>query len=153
MRLHSVLIATIALTFGGATYARAAADAAPVPAAKQAKTATNAETRAPTFAKKQNSNVVSPYQLMTQEERKAFRAKMRSFKTPQERQAYRLEHRKMLEKRAEAKGEKLRPMPTGAAMRARAAEQKAKAAAADKKHPATPAKKPTIPAEIKAGRG
>lgn len=85
---------------------------------------------------------------MTPEERKAYRAKMRTFKTPQERQAYRLENRKAMQKRAEEKGEKLRPIRATEEMRARSDEHKTQQQAADKHPKAAPA----IPPAIKAGR-
>jgi len=43
-------------------------------------------------------------QLMTQEEMAEHRAKMRSLKTNEERQAYRLEHHKMMQERAKEQG-------------------------------------------------
>ncbi|MDD2880048.1 MAG: hypothetical protein PHQ58_06400 [Rhodoferax sp.] len=43
-------------------------------------------------------------QLMTQVERNEYRAKMRSMKTSQERDALRLEHHKLMQERAQVKG-------------------------------------------------
>lgn len=43
-------------------------------------------------------------QLMTEREREEHRAMMRSFKTAQEREAYRMEHHKQMQERARAKG-------------------------------------------------
>jgi hypothetical protein len=43
-------------------------------------------------------------QLMTQAERNAYRTKMRSLKTVQEREAFRLEHHKLMQERAQAQG-------------------------------------------------
>lgn len=43
-------------------------------------------------------------QLMTQDERAEHRAKMRSLKTREEREAYRLEHHKKMQERAREKG-------------------------------------------------
>jgi hypothetical protein len=55
------------------------------------------------------------YQLMTEQERAEHRAKMRSFQTEQEREAYRQEHHKMMQERAKAQGVTLpdEPMPRG----------------------------------------
>lgn len=55
------------------------------------------------------------YQLMTEQERAEHRAKMRSFQTEQEREAYRMEHHKMMQERARAQGVTLpdEPMPRG----------------------------------------
>lgn len=43
-------------------------------------------------------------QLMTEQERIEYRTKMRSLKTQQERDAYRLEHHKIMQERAKEKG-------------------------------------------------
>jgi hypothetical protein len=53
------------------------------------------------------------YQLMTQQEREEHRLKMRSFRTEQEREAYRQEHHKRMQERAKEKGVTLpdEPMP------------------------------------------
>jgi len=55
------------------------------------------------------------YQLMSEQERAEHRAKMRSFQTEQEREAYRKEHHKMMQERAKAQGVTLpdEPMPRG----------------------------------------
>ncbi|WP_455206918.1 hypothetical protein [Kaarinaea lacus] len=55
------------------------------------------------------------YQLMTEQERAEHRAKMQSFQTEQEREAYRQEHHKMMQERAKAQGVTLpdEPMPRG----------------------------------------
>lgn len=55
------------------------------------------------------------YQLMTEQERAEHRAKMQSFQTEQEREAYRQEHHKMMQERARAQGVTLpdQPMPRG----------------------------------------
>lgn len=55
------------------------------------------------------------YQLMTEQERAEHRAKMQSFQTEQEREAYRMEHHKMMQERAKAQGVTLpdEPMPRG----------------------------------------
>lgn len=43
-------------------------------------------------------------QLMTAQERAEHRAKLRSLKTPEEREAYRLEHHRQMQERAREKG-------------------------------------------------
>ena len=55
------------------------------------------------------------YQLMTEQERAEHRAKMQSFQTEQEREAYRQQHHKMMQERARAQGITLpdEPMPRG----------------------------------------
>jgi hypothetical protein len=55
------------------------------------------------------------YQLMTEQERAEHRAKMQSFQTEQEREAYRQDHHKMMQERAKAQGVTLPddPMPRG----------------------------------------
>jgi hypothetical protein len=63
--------------------------------------------------------VVYGWELMTPEERKAHREKMRSFKTAKEREEYRKEHHKKMQARAKAKGMKLpyeEPGPRGKGM-------------------------------------
>ncbi|MGD8570472.1 MAG: hypothetical protein PVJ39_20460 [Gammaproteobacteria bacterium] len=51
------------------------------------------------------------WQLMTVEERKQHRAKMQSFATKEEREAYRKEHHKEMQARAREQGIKLPDMP------------------------------------------
>jgi hypothetical protein len=50
-------------------------------------------------------------QLMTQQERLEYNNRMRSMKTAQEREAYRLEHHKQMQERAREKGVKLPDQP------------------------------------------
>ena len=50
-------------------------------------------------------------QLMTREERAEYRAKMRSMKTREEREAFRREHHEQMQERAKAKGMQLPDMP------------------------------------------
>lgn len=142
MRLHSVLIATVALAFGGVIQASAAAPETQVGSAPTKSATAAAATNAPGNTAK-SVKYVAAFKLMTPEERKAFREKMRSLKTPQEREAFRKEHRKLMETRAAERGEKLRPEISREEMQARAAaqEQKMKAqpqkdAAAADQHPA-----------------
>jgi len=56
-------------------------------------------------------------QLMTRKERAENRAKMRSLKTPEERDAYRLEHHKKMQERAKEKGVTLPDEPPATGMR------------------------------------
>ncbi len=57
------------------------------------------------------------YQLMTEQERSEHRAKMRSFNTEAEREAYRRQHHEMMQERARTQGFTLpeEPMPRGQA--------------------------------------
>lgn len=55
-------------------------------------------------------------QLMTQKERAEHRAKMRSLKTQEERDAYRLEHHEKMQGRAKEKGIKLPDEPPASGM-------------------------------------
>lgn len=58
-----------------------------------------------------SATTVYGWQLMTPAERNAYRAKMRSLKTPQERQAFRLEHHNAMQQRAKERGVSLPDMP------------------------------------------
>lgn len=51
------------------------------------------------------------HQLMTDAERTEYRAKMRALKTPQEREAFRAEHHKLMQERAKERGVTLPDMP------------------------------------------
>ena len=51
------------------------------------------------------------FQLMTEQERIEHRAKMRSFKTAEERERYRLEHHKKMQERAKQQGVTLPDKP------------------------------------------
>ncbi len=51
------------------------------------------------------------WQLMTPEERSAHRQKMRTLKTPQEREAFRKQHHEEMQKRAKERGMTLPDMP------------------------------------------
>src|SRR5581483_6197101 len=51
------------------------------------------------------------HQLMTDAERTEYRAKMRALKTPEERQALRAEHHKLMQERAKERGVTLPDMP------------------------------------------
>lgn len=59
------------------------------------------------------------WQLMSEQERKEHRDKLRSFRTEQEREAYRQEHHERMQARAREQGVTLpdRPQPVGKGMR------------------------------------
>jgi uncharacterized membrane protein len=59
----------------------------------------------------QKQEVIYGSQLMTNQERNDFRAKMRNAKTAQEREQIRLEHHKAMQERAKAQGKTLPDMP------------------------------------------
>jgi hypothetical protein len=59
----------------------------------------------------QKPEVVYGSQLMTPQERIEYRAKMRSLKTQEEREAFRMEHHQKMQERAKAKGKTLPDMP------------------------------------------
>lgn len=52
-------------------------------------------------------------ELMTLQERNEYQAQMRALKTEQEREAFRLEHHKKMQERAQAQGKTLPDMPPG----------------------------------------
>jgi len=85
-------------------------------AADQIKDQTQLQTR------DQTQDQIYGSQLMTEQERIQHRNQMRSFKTEQEREAYRLEHHKRMQERAKVKGVTLpdepmmRPGGTGGGM-------------------------------------
>lgn len=62
-------------------------------------------------AKVQTRQQIYGSQLMTPQERLEYRTKMRSMKTRQEREAFRLEHHKEMQERARARGMQLPDMP------------------------------------------
>lgn len=82
----------------------------PVIAAAAAADATQTQTQ----TKTQNQTTIYGSQLMTRQERNEYRTKMRSMKTQQEREAYRLEHHKQMQERAQARGVTLPDMPPAA---------------------------------------
>ena len=51
------------------------------------------------------------WQLMTQQERNEYRTKMRTLKTAEERERYRMEHHKMMQERAKERGVTLPEVP------------------------------------------
>lgn len=70
--------------------------------------------KAQTQARQQSEEVYGG-QLMTAQERDEYRAKMRSLKTQEERDAFRVEHHKSMQERATAKGVTLPAMPMAGA--------------------------------------
>lgn len=56
-------------------------------------------------------DMIYGYELMTVEERATHRAKMASFKTEQEREAYREEHHKLMQARAKERGVEIPDVP------------------------------------------
>lgn len=75
----------------------------------------------------QSRDQVYGWQLMTPEERQTYRNKMRSLKTPQERDALRMQHHAEMQKRAQERGQTLPDMPLrnrgGAAVQQRTEQQ------------------------------
>ena len=65
---------------------------------------------------KKKQETIYGSQLMTRKERAEHRAKMRSLKTKEERDAYRLEHHKKMQERAKEKGVTLPDEPPAAGM-------------------------------------
>jgi hypothetical protein len=59
----------------------------------------------------QGSDTVYGSELMTPQERSEYQTRMRSMKTDQEREAYRLEHHKQMQERAKAQGKTLPDSP------------------------------------------
>lgn len=56
-------------------------------------------------------DIIFGHQLMTDAERAEYRAKMRALKTPEEREAFRAEHHKLMQERAKERGVTLPEMP------------------------------------------
>lgn len=73
--------------------------------------ADEAQARQKTQAKAQKGEVVYGSQLMTREERAEYHARMRSLKTREEREAFRMEHHQKMQERAKAQGKTLPDMP------------------------------------------
>jgi hypothetical protein len=61
----------------------------------------------------QDGDVIYGSQLMTQQERYEYRTRMRSLRTQEEREAFRLEHHRKMQERAKAQGKSLPDMPPG----------------------------------------
>ena len=73
--------------------------------------AEQAQAQQKTQDKAQKPEVVYGSQLMTREERAEYRAKMRSLKTKEEREALRMEHHQKMQERAKSMGKTLPDMP------------------------------------------
>lgn len=65
-----------------------------------------AESQAPA-----QDEIIFGHQLMTETERMEYRTRMRALKTAEERQAFRVEHHKLMQERAKARGMTLPEMP------------------------------------------
>lgn len=65
-----------------------------------------AESQAPA-----QDEIIFGHQLMTETERMEYRTRMRALKTAEERQAFRMEHHKLMQERAKARGITLPAMP------------------------------------------
>ncbi|MDO8293482.1 MAG: hypothetical protein Q7T29_11565 [Gallionella sp.] len=73
--------------------------------------ADQAQAQQKTQSKAQKPELIYGSQLMTPQERTEYRAKMRSLKTKEEREALRMEHHQQMQERAKAKGKTLPDMP------------------------------------------
>lgn len=73
--------------------------------------ADQAQAQQKTQDKAQKPEVIYGSQLMTRQERTEYRAKMRSLKTKEEREALRMEHHQQMQERAKARGKTLPDMP------------------------------------------
>jgi hypothetical protein len=80
-----------------------------VPAHAADQTQSRDQTRATTQT--QDRDRIYGYELMTPQERLEYRNHMRTMKTRQEREAFRLEHHKQMQERARAQGKTLPDMP------------------------------------------
>lgn len=65
----------------------------------------------PILSTAQNQTPIYGSQLMTQQERNEYRTKMRSLRTAQERERFRLEHHERMQERARERGVTLPDMP------------------------------------------
>jgi len=73
--------------------------------------ADQAQVQQKTQDKAQKPGLIYGSQLMTPQERTEYRAKMRSLKTKEEREALRMEHHQQMQERAKARGKTLPDMP------------------------------------------
>ncbi|HEU0234333.1 MAG TPA: hypothetical protein VFQ94_04295 [Gallionella sp.] len=73
--------------------------------------ADQAQAQQKTQDKVQKPELIYGSQLMTPQERTEYRAKMRSLKTKEEREAFRMEHHQQMQERAKEKGKTLPGMP------------------------------------------
>lgn len=88
--------------------------------------ADQAQAQEKTQSTAQKPDVIYGSQLMTSEERAEFRARMRSLKTKEERDALRMEHHQKMQERAQAMGKTLPDMPAAAQGAGGCAEMHAK---------------------------
>jgi hypothetical protein len=95
MRKHTLIMSALGMAIALSSGFGYAADPAPPPAKTQT----------------QKQDVIYGSQLMTNQERIEFRAKLRNAKTAEEREQIRLEHHKVMQERAKAQGETLPDMP------------------------------------------
>lgn len=79
--------------------------------ANAAAAADQAQAMPETQATTQSDELIYGSQLMTPQERAEHRAKMHSLKTKEEREAFRVEHHKMMQERAKKMGKKIPDMP------------------------------------------
>lgn len=82
-----------------------------MPGASVSVAAEQAQTQQKAQSKAQKPEVIYGSQLMTAEERAEYRARMRSLKTKEEREALRMEHHQKMQERAQAMGKTLPGMP------------------------------------------
>lgn len=95
-RISRISIAALALSLG-------MAGIMPVYAADQARDQDRTQVR--------DQDRIYGSELMTRQERIEYRNRMRTLKTQQEREAFRLEHHKQMQERAQAQGKTLPDMP------------------------------------------
>lgn len=95
-RITRLSIAALALSLG-------MAGVMPVYAADQARDQDRTQVR--------DQDRIYGSELMTRQERAEYRNRMRTLKTQQEREAFRLEHHKQMQERAQAQGKTLPDMP------------------------------------------
>lgn len=105
MRLHHLLVLGLSISMTGALPALA------TPANGQAA----GQQGAPAATQARPGKTIYGSQLMTPAERNAYRAHMRSLKTAQERQAFRMQHHQEMQQRAKERGMTLPDMPMGPA--------------------------------------
>ena len=111
MLVKSALVGLVLLPFAGLT-AEKATPAVPATKAVPATTTAPATRAVPaTPAVSAEKETIFGSQLMTAEERTAFRTQMQNATTEEERQKIRLEHRKLMLERAKAKGVTLSDTP------------------------------------------
>jgi hypothetical protein len=80
-------------------------------AAGQARERDQSRDQTQTMSQAQSQERVYGYELMTPIERREYQTKMRALNTEQEREAFRLEHHRLMQERARAQGKTLPDMP------------------------------------------